>query len=110
MEIVQVGQEPRTLNMLPLRGPLGLPSHHPMPWCEGQRTRAMVLKEVACKMKARPVGARKSDMQGTVLCRMRNEGTKATALIRYQTAESMHAVLLPTQGADHQIPEVDTVH
>ena len=82
MEIVQVGQEPRMLNMLPLRGPLGLPSHHPVPWREGQRTRAMVLKEVACKMKARSVGAQKSDMQETMLCRMQNEGTIAAALVQ----------------------------
>ena len=79
---METGQEPRTLNMLPLRAPLGLPSCHLVPWREGQCTRAIVLKEVACKMKARPVGAQKSDMRETVLCRMQNEGTTATALVR----------------------------
>ena len=96
--------------MLPLRGPLGLPSRHLMPWREGRRTRAIVLKEVACKMKARPVGAQKSDMQETVLCRMQNEGTTAAELVQCQATKSVCAVLPPTQGAGHQIPEVDTVH
>ena len=58
---VQVGQEPRTLNKLSLWGPLGLPSRHLVPWCEGQRTRALVLKEKAYNMKARQVGGQKID-------------------------------------------------
>ena len=53
--------------------------------------------------------AQKSDMQETVLCRVQNEGATAVALVWCQATESVCAVFLPTQGASHQIPEVDTV-
>ena len=62
MRIVQVGQEPRTLNRLSLRDPLDLPSCHLVPWREGQRTRVMVLKEMVCLMEAGPVETQKKDM------------------------------------------------
>ena len=81
-----------------------------MPWRKGQRTRALVLKEMAYNMKARQVGGQKIDKQESVLCKMQHEGTTATALVQHQATKSEYAVLPPTRGADHQIPEVGTVH
>ena len=110
MMIVQVGQEPRMLNRLPLRGLLDLSSCNLVPWHDGQHTCVMVLKEMVCLMEAGPAEAQKRDMQKTVLCKVQNVGATAAALVWHQAAESMRAVLLPTQGAGHQIPEVETVH
>ena len=109
MEIVQVGQEPRTLNRLPLRGPLDLPSRRLVPWHKGQHTCVMVLKEVLCMMEVGSVEAQKSDMQETGLCRVQNEGATTAALVWCQAAGSVRTMLLLAQGGGRQMPEVDTV-
>ena len=104
MEIVQLGQEPRTLNRLPLRDPPDLPSCRLVSWREGQRTHAIVLKEVACKMEVGSMEAQKRHMQKTVQCKVQNEGAATAALVWCQATGSVCTVLLPTQEAGHQIP------
>ena len=70
MEIVQVGQEPRTLNKLPLRGPPNLPSRRLVSQREDQRTRAIVQKVVVCMLGEKSADALNMSMQSAAQCKV----------------------------------------
>ena len=95
MEIVQLEQEPRTLNRLPLRGPPDLPLRRLVSWREGQCTRVIVPREVACMLGGKTVEVLNMGMQDVVQCKVQNEGATVVTPKRLLAMYSVGAALWP---------------